>query len=217
VRRTKTGPRVRLNADEVQLLGTVALQLDALLSGASETSDDETPPATGEVAPSGVVGRAAAPTSGVPTPDELAELTGLGSEQTEPATPPEDPALHRLLPDAYGDDAAASAEFRRYTEASLRDAKRTDITVVRQALASLEVTGERVLEGDQAESWMRFVTDARLVLATRLGIETGADADLFENLGRVDADDPVISAYAVYEWLGWLLGDLVAAVDIDAH
>lgn len=208
---------MRLVPGEVQLLGSIAVELDALLSGDPESPDDETAPTTGEVAPSGAVGSAPPATSDVPTADELSALTGLGSEQAEPEHPPDDPALHRLLPDAYGDDAEASAEFRRYTEASLRDAKRADITVVRQALASLEVTGERVLEGDQAEAWMRFVTDARLVLATRLGIATADDAARLENLARADADDPVITAYGVYEWLGYLLGDLVSAIDLGDH
>lgn len=208
---------MRLVPNEVQLVSGIAVELDALLCGRPETPDDETPPAAGEVAPSGVVGAAPATASGVPTDDELAALTGLRTGDSEPARPPDDPALHRLLPDAYGDDAAASAEFRRYTEASLRDAKRADITVVRQALASLEVTGERVLEGDQAEAWMRFVTDARLVLASRLGIETADDAARFEHLGQGDADDAVITAYGVYEWLGYLLGDLVSAIDLGGH
>ena len=36
---------------------------------------------------------------------------------------PDDPALARLLPDAYADDDEASAEFRRFTERTLRETK----------------------------------------------------------------------------------------------
>ena len=40
-----------------------------------------------------------------------------------PTTEPEDPVLARLFPTAYSDDEEAAAEFRRYTEAGLRDGK----------------------------------------------------------------------------------------------
>ena len=49
--------------------------------------------------------------------DPLAAMVGLSSG---PLEQPADPALARLLPDAYGDDDEAAAEFRRYTEADLR-------------------------------------------------------------------------------------------------
>ena len=40
-----------------------------------------------------------------------------------PREAPDDPALLRLLPDARPDDAEASAEFRRFTEKTLRETK----------------------------------------------------------------------------------------------
>jgi hypothetical protein len=40
-----------------------------------------------------------------------------------PTTEPEDPVLARLFPTAYSDDEEAAAEFRRFTEGSLRDGK----------------------------------------------------------------------------------------------
>ena len=51
--------------------------------------------------------------------DPLAAMVGIGTATEAP----DDPALARLLPDAYGEDADASAEFRRYTELSLREKK----------------------------------------------------------------------------------------------
>ena len=63
------------------------------------------------------------------TAAEVAE-TGAGSDALEAqlglsnhAELPDDPVLARLLPDGYADDPEASAEFRRYTEESLRTAK----------------------------------------------------------------------------------------------
>jgi hypothetical protein len=56
---------------------------------------------------------------------------------------------------------------------------------------------------------LRFLTDARLVLASRLGIEKAADLDAFERLRR---DDPRLMVYTVYEWLLAVLGDLLEAI-----
>ena len=50
-----------------------------------------------------------APDDGLPSADDLAAMIGL----TENHELPSDPALARLLPDAYSDDPEASGEFRR--------------------------------------------------------------------------------------------------------
>src|SRR5215217_2126731 len=48
-----------------------------------------------------------------------------------PTTEPEDPVLARLFPTAYADDEEAAAEFRRFTESTLRDGKAAGaVTVV---------------------------------------------------------------------------------------
>jgi len=47
----------------------------------------------------------------------------------------DDPALDRLLPNAYPDDAASSREFARYTRDSLVDGKRQAAQRVRDATA----------------------------------------------------------------------------------
>ena len=128
IKRTSRGARVRLEGNEVQLLGQLADEVDLLLSG---NADDATPPSA-RPAPSGE------PAS----PDELAELTGLAGltwPTADEVEVPDDPALRRLLPDAYRDDAEAAAEFRRYTDATLRGGKRADVTVVRQGLALVGV------------------------------------------------------------------------------
>ena len=51
--------------------------------------------------------------------DPLAQLVGI----QELAERPEDPALLRLFPDAYRDDESAANDFRRYTQARLRETK----------------------------------------------------------------------------------------------
>ena len=129
-----------------------------------------------------------------------------------PTTEPEDPVLARLFPTAYHDDEEAAAEFRRYTEAGLRDGKAAGAASVIDTLEEAGLPTELTEEGlvidveiDQAtaETWLRTFTDLRLALATRLGIEDG-DEDVW--LAMPD-DDPRSQAYDIYHWLGLPAGD----------
>jgi len=141
--------------------------------------------------------------------DPLEELLDFGAPRDRPA----DPALQRLLPDGHRDDDVASAEFRRFTEATLRQSKIHDATVVvscLDGLAAEEVEGDLEFELDavQARCWMRCLTDLRLALATRLDIQTG-EADGWENLAE---DDERLPLFEIYDWLGYLLESLVDSV-----
>jgi hypothetical protein len=135
--------------------------------------------------------------------DPLEALLGMPGGE---AVRPEDPALVRLLPDAYGDDdPAASADFRRYTEGDLRAGKRAGCTVV---LATLPATAGLVrLDREQALAWLGCLNDLRLVLGTRLGVEDDGDA------GELDPDDPRTPSLQVYGWLGWLQESLLGCLD----
>uniref|UniRef100_UPI003517F6D1 DUF2017 family protein n=1 Tax=Aeromicrobium sp. TaxID=1871063 RepID=UPI003517F6D1 len=90
-------------------------------------------------------------------PDPLAVQLGMGG----PSLPPEDPVLRRLLPDAYGDDAEESAEFRRFTERSLTSAK---VENAERLIASLEAGGL-----DPAEEMDTVVAGARAPAAGQAG------------------------------------------------
>ncbi len=134
-----------------------------------------------------------------------------------PTTEPEDPVLARLFPTAYSDDEEAAAEFRRYTEAGLRDGKATGAASVIDTLEEAGLPTELTEEGlvidveiDQAtaETWLRTFTDLRLALATRLEVEDG-DEDVW--LAMPD-DDPRSQAYDIYHWLGLLQETLVEAL-----
>ena len=182
IQRTPAGLRVKLGDYEMRMLTRLVDDIDELLAGTAQE---------------------------VRSPDPLVELTGLDVDASDVVETPDDPALRRLLPDAYRDDDEAAADFRRYTENTLRGAKRADATVVRQGLASIASLGERILDDEQADAWLRFLTDARLVIASRLGIETADDVEAFEHL---PADDPRLMVYGIYEWLLILLGELLAAV-----
>ncbi len=129
-----------------------------------------------------------------------------------PLEPPEDPALRRLFPSAHVTDAEVAAEFRRYTEPTLRQSKVDDGALV---LAALEQTAESddgdvefVLDGEAARAWMRWLTALRLTLAERLGVTAG-DEEYWESL---DADDDRLPVYEIYGWLGYLLESLIDAV-----
>jgi Domain of unknown function (DUF2017) len=119
---------------------------------------------------------------------------------------PDDPVLARLLPDAYSDDAEAAAEFRRYTEESLRSAK---VASAQAVLASLPPAGGEVrLSEPECQQWLRALNDVRLALSVRLGI-TDEDEDLTESLA---ADDPRSAYLWVYQWLAYLQDSLLEAL-----
>ena len=136
---------------------------------------------------------------------------------TGPTTAPDDPVLARLFPVAYRDDEEAAGEFRRFTEATLRDGKARAACAIIDGLeeaglpAQLEEEGLMIdveLDGPTAETWLRSFTDLRLALATRLGVEEGDEA-YWEALPD---DDPRAQAHDIYEWVGYLQETLVRAL-----
>jgi hypothetical protein len=150
--------------------------------------------------------------------DPLATLVGIGTATDLPR----DPAVARLLPDAHRDDPDASAEFRRYTEAGLRQRKRAGLELARQTLGR---DGTLVLDDAQAQAWVVALTDVRLVLASRMGLETDEDHARLELLavGELEAQDPdddsaaaatagLATMMAIYDFLTWLQETLVEAL-----
>jgi hypothetical protein len=135
-------------------------------------------------------------------PDELERMLGLSGN----AELPEDPVLARLLPDAYSDDPEASAEFRRYTEETLRAGK---ISSARAVLASLPAGGgDVVLSEPECQQWLKALNDVRLALGVRLGI-TDESQELSDS---VSADDPRSAYVWVYQWLAYLQESLIEAL-----
>jgi hypothetical protein len=111
---------------------------------------------------------------------------------------PGDPAVARLLPSAYPDDEEAAAEFRRFTADDLTARKLANARRVLDDLAA--PTAER-LDAAGQQSWLRTLTDLRLVLGSRLGVT----AD-----GPAPSDDPhVVVMHDVFDWLGYLQESLV--------
>lgn len=136
-----------------------------------------------------------------------------------------DPALSRLAPDPYPDDAEAGREYRRATNDDLFDQRLADALEVRTMLEIFEhdtlehdaksngvesngadPLATRAVSVDPAhlDAWLRTLAAIRLVLASRLGIgvhDTHA------------ADDP---RFSTYDWLGYRLDHLIGLADRNA-
>jgi hypothetical protein len=146
------------------------------------------------------------------TAEERSALASLAAQVagllTDRNSFPGDPALTRLLPDAYRGDADAAAEFRRFTEDSLASRKIQNALIVTESLehspdaaASATVT----LDAQTAQSWLRALTDIRLTVAARLGIESDGDEGADDDEGLMLRD--------VYDWLGFVQGSLIEALE----
>jgi hypothetical protein len=142
-------------------------------------------------------------------PDEAGTLSLLASQVSDlienRAAHDSDPALLRLLPDAYPDDAGASAEFRRFTADDLASRKaanaRRIVSDLAPAAGATSATMVKV-DAQAAQAWVRSLTDIRLTIAARLGIETD---------GQVGSGDAAL--LDLYDWLGFVQGSLVDCLD----
>ncbi len=152
----------------------------------------------------------AAPREGLDPFEAMMDFSG-------PESAPEDPVLARLFPTAYPADEEAAAEFRRFTEGSLRDGKAAGASTIIDELEEAGLPTEPAEDGlmidvelDEAtaETWLRSFTDLRLALATRLGIEDG-DEDVW---AAMPDEDPRAQAHDIYEWVGYLQETLVDAL-----
>jgi hypothetical protein len=150
-------------------------------------------------------------------PDESRDPFEAMMDFSGPTTAPEDPVLQRLFPTAYADDEEAAAEFRRFTEGTLRDGKAAAACAIIDGLEEAGLPPELTEDGlmidveldePTAETWMRSFTDIRLALATRLGVEEGDE----EKWHALPDDDPRAQAHDIYEWVGWLQETLVEAL-----
>ncbi|QGG40714.1 DUF2017 domain-containing protein [Aeromicrobium yanjiei] len=148
--------------------------------------------------------------------DPLATQLGMGG----PSLPPEDPVLQRLLPDAYRGDPDDAGEFRRFTERGLTSAKVQNAETLIGSLVDGGLTFEGVpdehgdpveveLDPGEVQAWLRALTDIRLALAVRLGIETDEDTMLV-----AESEDEAVAAMSdIFDWLGYVQETLIAALD----
>ncbi|MBI3428477.1 MAG: DUF2017 domain-containing protein [Actinobacteria bacterium] len=134
--------------------------------------------------------------------DPLAQMVGITGHDS----PPDDAVLLRLLPNAYA-DPVDSAEFRRYTESTLRSKKRLHAMEMRSLLLQLGAS-KILLDRKGAQAWLGALNDIRLALGVRLN----ANEHTYEYFELLSPEDPMAAVFAVYSWLGWLQESLVNAL-----
>ena len=133
--------------------------------------------------------------------EQFVELLAEREAGADTPGAPTDPALLRLLPDPVPDDPEESSEVRALTEPGLIEHKRENALRV---AARLETQG--TLDDRDELAWLQWLTDIRLVLATRLGILVDGD----EGASETDADRAM---QWTYHGLGSLQADLIDALD----
>lgn len=138
--------------------------------------------------------------------EEFRELVGADRDLA-------DPALARLTPSPYPSDPEAARGFRTATQDDLLGRRDADAAAVSAALTSVEddlvdmseetAFAERGLSipTSDVDAWLRTLTAIRLVIATRLGIDSEED------------HDPDDARFGVYDWLGYRLELLIEAAD----
>jgi hypothetical protein len=198
------GATARFAAAEAILLRNLVGQVAELVGGGESLAEDRPPgPQPGAGEPPGAGGRSPAGEEAIVTDSGQLEAMFALSDS---ATPPDDPALARLLPDAYPDDPAAAGEFRRYTESGLRSGK---VAAARTVLDTLPEDGGRVrLSADEAQAWLRSLNDIRLALGVRLEVTEDRDA----MLERASQGGSQAAGLWIYDWLTLLQETLVEAL-----
>lgn len=130
--------------------------------------------------------------------DPLAKLVGLDG----PTAISSDPVLARLFPDAYPDDEANSADFRRFTQPDLQRQKLANAHVVRDALATFP--GVHPVESNDLNAWLLTLNDLRLALGTRIGLDNETEVQL--------GDESLTPIFGIYDWLTGLQGSLIEII-----
>ena len=140
--------------------------------------------------------------------DPFAQLMAatLGNIQS-PIEQPDDPVLRRLLPNGYADPESA-AEFRKYTEGSLRTLKQKHLLYLREQLVfpvDHELPKADISITDPTQ-WLIAINDLRIALAVRLEI----DEDGYEKYESMLDSNPQKHLHAVYYWLGAIQENLIS-------
>lgn len=155
--------------------------------------------------------------------DELEEITGI---KTGNAQRPEEPTMHRLLPDFHKPDGpdgldsevfsdpfanpsvldtadSLNAALRSLHEPGIIDAKRV---AAQRLLDTVPDNGGRLeLTEDGANAWIVAVNDLRLTLGVLLDVGP-------QGPERLPADHPLGAHFDVYQWLTVLQEYLVLAL-----
>ena len=130
----------------------------------------------------------------------LVDLCQQSRALLEAEDPSSDPAVSRLFPPAYPDDPLQNLEFETNLGAAPRSGKLEALDVVERTANASTLTEDELL------AWIGVVNDLRLVLGTRIEItEEATDEDF-------PADDPRHETFRVYQFLGFLLQELLEGI-----
>jgi hypothetical protein len=130
----------------------------------------------------------------------LAQLVHQLRDQLLAST--DEPHLRRLFPPAYANDPERDAGYQVLTRDELLEGRLQALDVVERTL-----DGGHELDRTELTAWMTTLNSLRLVIGTRL------DAD--EDVHEIDPDDPQAPEYAVYEFFGWILAQVVDTLSSD--
>jgi hypothetical protein len=122
-------------------------------------------------------------------PDQLRALVDRADD------PAGDPVIERLFPAAHPDHPALDAEYRALVQDQLVGERRS-------AIETLEATIDATrLDEEQLTAWLKALNDARLALGVRLDVAEDMETH------------PEQEAFAVYQYLGWLVAQIVEALE----
>ncbi len=132
------------------------------------------------------------------TDDERDLVVNLAGQLRELLVSDETDGLERLYPPAYANDPERDSEYHSMVHDDLLEKRLASVDIVEQTAAATSLTE------DEMTAWMGAVNDLRLVLGTRLDVSEDQDLPAI--------DDPGAPAFAVYQYLTYLLGEIVHAL-----
>jgi hypothetical protein len=139
--------------------------------------------------------------------DEARVLRGLATELRSVLTgagPADDPVIERLFPAAY-DDPIEEESYRDMVAGDLEQEKIAGLDAVASALHD-DGEADVSLGADDVGGWLATLTDLRLALGIRLGVDE-------ERMGaEVDPSAPDAAAMTVLHWLGWVQEGIIHAL-----
>jgi hypothetical protein len=112
-----------------------------------------------------------------------------------------DPSTRRLFPTAYHEDPDKDREYQALTRDDLVVSRLSAIDLVEKTIDA------DVIDLEGLNRWMVAINSLRLVIGTRL--------EVTEELPELADNDPDAPAYAVYDYLGWMLELAVEAMSED--
>jgi len=109
------------------------------------------------------------------------------------------PMLRRIFPVAHASDESVNEAYRNLVHSDLLRSRREALARVAETANAIE------LDRATLETWMVGLNTVRLALGTRLDVSEDSFPELEE-------DDPELPAWAIYEFLGVLVGLVVDAL-----